>query len=92
MVNNIVYQFPGSNVGVEISLKKMEHQKKGALRQKIEASLYILYWGFKKIPFKLYTYIVAKILQNSAKESTGELFLMALKIDAKFEGKLTCGF
>ena len=26
------------------------------------------------------------------KKSTEELFLMALKIDAKFEGKLTCAF
>ena len=45
-----------------------EHQKKGALKQKIEASLYTLEWGFKKIPFTLYTYyILAKILQNGAK-------------------------
>ena len=67
MVNNIVYQFLGSNLGFEIFLKKREHQKKGALKQKIEASLYILYWGFKEIPFKLYTYVLAKILQNGAK-------------------------
>ena len=33
----------------------------------IEASLHTLYWGFKKIPFKLYTYVLAKILQNGAK-------------------------
>ena len=39
----------------------------GALKQKIEASLCTLYWGFKKIPFKLYTYVLAKILQNGAK-------------------------
>ena len=39
------------------------HHKKGEL--KIEASLYNLYWGFKKIPF--YTYVLAKILQNDAK-------------------------
>ena len=43
-----------------------EHQKKGALKQKIEASLYTLDWGFKKIPFTLYTYVSAKILQNGA--------------------------
>ena len=48
-------------------MKKREHQKKGALKQKIEASLYTLYWGFKKIPFTLYTYVLAKILQNGAK-------------------------
>ena len=46
----------------------MEHQKKGVLKLKIEASLYTLDWGFKKIPFTLYTYVlVAKILQNGAK-------------------------
>ena len=28
---------------------------------------YTLYWGFKKIPFKLYTHIFAKILQNGVK-------------------------
>ena len=50
---------------VEIFLKR-EHQKKGALKWKIEAS-YTLYWGFKKIPFTLYTYVLAKILQNGAK-------------------------
>ena len=33
----------------------------------IEASLYTLYWGFKKIPFTLYTYFLTKILQNGAK-------------------------
>ena len=44
------------------------HKKKGALKQKFEASLYTLKLGFKKIPFTLYTYVlVAKILQNGAK-------------------------
>ena len=33
----------------------------------IEAALYTLYWGFKKIPFTLYAYVLAKILQNGAK-------------------------
>ena len=42
-----------------------EHQKKAGLKKKIEASLYTLYWGFNKIPFKLYTYGV--LLQNGAK-------------------------
>ena len=47
-----------------------EHQKKGALKQKIEASLYTLDWGLKKIPFTLDTNVlVAKILQNE--ESLG---------------------
>ena len=54
-------------MGVEIFLKKREHQKKGALKQKIEASKYTLCWGLKKIPFKLYTYVLAKILENGAK-------------------------
>ena len=46
----------------------MEHQKKGVLKLKIEASLYTLDWGFKKIPFTLYTYVLCfKILQNGAK-------------------------
>ena len=67
MVNNSVYQFVASKLGVEIFLKKREHQKKDALKQKIEASPYTLYCGFKKIPFTLYTYVLAKILQNGAK-------------------------
>ena len=45
-----------------------EHRKKGALKLKIEASQYILDWGFKKMLFTLYTYVlVARILQNGAK-------------------------
>ena len=32
VVNNTVYEFVGSNLGVEIFLKKREHQKKGALK------------------------------------------------------------
>ena len=67
VVNNTVYHFVGSNLGVKIFLKKREHQKKGSLKQKIEASLYNLCWGFKKIPFALYTYVLAKLLQNGAK-------------------------
>ena len=37
-----------------------------ALKQKIEASP-TLYWSFKKIPFLLNTYVLAKVLQNGAK-------------------------
>ena len=34
-------------------------------KQKIEASLYTLSWGFKKIQFTLYTYVLAnKMVQN----------------------------
>ena len=29
--------------------------------------MYTLDWGFKKIPFTLYTYVLGKILQNGAK-------------------------
>ena len=67
MVSNIVYHFVGSNIGVEIFLKKREHQEKGALKYKIKASLYTLYWGFKEIPFTFYTYVLAKILHDGAK-------------------------
>ena len=48
-------------------MKKRKHRKKGALKKKIEVSLHALYWGFKKIPFTFYTYVLAKILQNGAK-------------------------
>ena len=37
------------------------------MKKKIEAHLYNLYMGFKKTPFTLYTYVLAKILQNGAK-------------------------
>ena len=64
MVKNTVYQFVGSNLWVKIFLKMREHQKNDALKLKIKASLYTLDWGFKKISFKLDTYVlVAKILQ-----------------------------
>ena len=49
-------------------MEMREHQKKGALKQKIEASLFTLDLGFKKIPFTLDIYVlVAKILKNGAK-------------------------
>ena len=48
-------------------LKKRKHQKKGALKHNIKASLYTLHWSFKKIQFALYTYVLAEILQNGAK-------------------------
>ena len=69
MANNIIYEFIGFNVGIEIFFKKKEHQKerKSALKEKIEASLYTLYSGFKIIPFKLYISVLTKVLQNSAK-------------------------
>ena len=46
MANNTVYHFVGSNLVVEIFLRNSEHQKKGALKQRIEAPLYTLYWVF----------------------------------------------
>ena len=36
--------------------------------------------------------LLTKVYNVWAKKSTEELHLMALKIDAKFEGKLTCAF
>ena len=44
-----------------------EHQKNYVFKYNIEASLYTLYSGFKKIPFTLYTYVLVKILQDGAK-------------------------
>ena len=67
VVNNTFYQFVDSNLGVETFFKKRKHQKKNALKQKIEAFLYTLYWGFKKVPFTIYTYVLGKILKNGAK-------------------------
>ena len=47
-----------------------EHQKDGALKQKIEASFYTLDRHLKKIRFTLYSYVlVARILQNGAKST-----------------------
>ena len=67
MVNKTVYQFVGSKLEAEMFLKKKEHQKKGVLKQKIEAFLYTFYWGFKKIPFTFYIYVSTKILQTGVK-------------------------
>ena len=50
-----------------LDIFEREHQKNGALKKKIEGSLYTLYWSLKKIPFTFYTYFLAKILQNGAK-------------------------
>ena len=63
----MVYRFVGSNLWVQRFLKMRKHQKKAALKQKIEASLQPLFWGFKKITFTLYTYVLSKILKNGAK-------------------------
>ena len=65
VVNNTVYEFADSNLGAEIFLKK-ETSKKDGLKQKIEASLYTFYQGFKKIPFTLYIYVQTKTSQNGA--------------------------
>ena len=67
MVENTVYHFLDSSQVVEIFLKKREHQKKDTFKYKIQASLYTLYWGFKKILLTLYTYVLSKILQNGVK-------------------------
>ena len=47
--------FVGSNLSFEKFLKKnilQKHQQKGASKQMIQALLYTLYWGFKKIQCK----------------------------------------
>ena len=44
-----------------------EHQKKDVLKKKIESSHYTLDRSFKKNPFTLYTYVLAKTLQNCTK-------------------------
>ena len=67
IVKNIVNQFFDSKLWVQIFLKMREYQKKGALKQKIEDSMYTLDWDFKKISFTLHTFVSAKILQNGAK-------------------------
>ena len=54
VIDNTVYHFVGSNLVVEIFLKKREHQKKGRLEKRTEAPLYTFYWGFKTIPSKAY--------------------------------------
>ena len=63
---NTIYQFVAFNLWVQICLKMREHKKKIVLKWKIEVSLYTLYWDFKKIPFTLYTCVLAKALQNGA--------------------------
>ena len=67
LVNNTAYQFVGSHLGAKIFLKMRKHQKKNALKQNIKASLYTLHWGFNKIPFTLYIYVLAKVSLNDAK-------------------------
>ena len=67
MVKNNVNQFSGSNLWVKIFWKIREYQKKGALKQKLEASLYTLVSRKFNFLFTLYTYVVANILQNGAK-------------------------
>ena len=52
---------------MDLDIFERKHQKKVVLKQNIEASLYTLYWGLKKIPFTLYTCVLAKVLQNGAK-------------------------
>ena len=61
----VVLQVP--DCGLRYFCEKREYPKKGALKQKIEASLYTLYWGFKEIPFTLCSSVLAMILHNGAK-------------------------
>ena len=46
----------------------------------------------KSKKFALYLAALTKVCNVWAKKNTEELCLMALKIDAKFEGELTCVF
>ena len=39
----------------------------GLKLERVEGSLYTLYCVFKNIPFKLYNYVLTKILENGAK-------------------------
>ena len=53
-------------MGLDIFENERTSEKGALFFQKIEASLYTLDWGFKKIPYTLYTHVLAKILQNDA--------------------------
>ena len=61
--------FVSSNLGVEIFFKKREHQKKGALKQRIEAPLYNLCCGFKKILCKECFFFFFANKKNNSKSS-----------------------
>ena len=52
VVNNTVGHFVGLTWGSDI-FEKMGISERGALKQRTETPLYILYWGFKKIPRKV---------------------------------------
>ena len=67
MVNNTVYEFVGSNLGVAIFFQKKEHEKEVRLDRRLRLPcIYTLYWGFREIPFTLYTYVLTKMLQIGA--------------------------
>ena len=59
-----VYQFVGSKPGGRDIFEKEETWEKRSIEIEVEASLYTLDWGFKKISFELYTYVLAKVLQK----------------------------
>ena len=75
--------------GLDI-FEKRKHQKKGGLKQRTQASLYILYWGFKKTPCK------ACLLLCNTKNSKNYIFFHSLIIEflwfawlrLKFEEKI----
>ena len=53
----------------------------------------ILTWALKHLKNLHFHRLLLKKVNNVwAKESIEELFLIALNIDAKFEGKMTCAF
>ena len=53
IMQHCLIPFVGSNLGVEIFLKKREHLKKMRWGLRVEAHLYTLNWGFKKILCKI---------------------------------------
>ena len=65
-LNNIVYHFVHSNLWLRYFWKRGNIRKRVRLNRRLR-HLHTLYWGFKKIPFTLYTYVLTKILQNGAK-------------------------
>ena len=64
MVNNTVYQFLGSNLAV---VEKEGTSEKRFIETEDWGFSVHFVLGFKKILFKLYTYVLAKILQNGAR-------------------------
>ena len=61
-----VFHFVVSNLGAEIFLKKRQYQKRVHKMEDWGTSVHFVL-GFQEIPFTLYTFVLAKILQNGVK-------------------------